>query len=226
MALNNLRWLICHKTQPNQLISIIYVYKKDLALNNLQWLIYHKTQPNQIIYIIYVYKRDLALNNLQWLICHKTQPNQIIYIIYVYKRDLALNNLQWLICPKTQLNQIIYIWYTCTYKEDLASTYNGWYAIKPKQLELSFLQILSEAICLSPWANGLRKVMNTSVPHLTQQGEKVGQIGFFSFDKAIGHWERKLLFWISFTQLKIYLMSPNTHGICSILNTYYELVSQ
>ena len=38
----------------------------DLALNNLQWLICHKTQPNQIIYIlIYIYKDDLALNNLQ-----------------------------------------------------------------------------------------------------------------------------------------------------------------
>ena len=26
-------------------------YKKDLALNDLQWLICHKTKPNQIIYI-------------------------------------------------------------------------------------------------------------------------------------------------------------------------------
>ena len=26
---------------------LIYLYKKDLALNNLQWLICHKTQPNQ-----------------------------------------------------------------------------------------------------------------------------------------------------------------------------------
>ena len=50
------------------------MYKEDLALNNLQWLICHKTQPNQIIYIlIYMYKEDLALNNLQWLICHKTK---------------------------------------------------------------------------------------------------------------------------------------------------------
>ena len=57
------------------------MYKEDLALNNLQWLICHKTQPNQIIYDLkYMYKEDLALNNLQWLICHKTQPNQIIYI--------------------------------------------------------------------------------------------------------------------------------------------------
>ena len=30
------------------------MYKEDLALNNLQWLICHKTQPNQIIYITYM----------------------------------------------------------------------------------------------------------------------------------------------------------------------------
>ena len=29
----------------------VCVCKEDLALNNLQWLICHKTQPNQIIYI-------------------------------------------------------------------------------------------------------------------------------------------------------------------------------
>ena len=31
--------------------NIIYMYKKDLVLNNRQWLICHKTQPNQILYI-------------------------------------------------------------------------------------------------------------------------------------------------------------------------------
>ena len=30
---------------------LIYMYKEDMALNNLQCLICHKTQPNQIIYI-------------------------------------------------------------------------------------------------------------------------------------------------------------------------------
>ena len=57
------------------------MYKEDLILNNLQWLICHKTptKPNHI-YLIYMYKEDLILNNLQWLICHKTKPNQIIYI--------------------------------------------------------------------------------------------------------------------------------------------------
>ena len=27
--------------------NLIYMYKQDSALNNLQWLIYHKTKPNQ-----------------------------------------------------------------------------------------------------------------------------------------------------------------------------------
>ena len=55
-------------TQPNY-IYLIYMYKEDLTLNNLQWLICHKTQPNptqpNYIYLIYMYKEDLALNNLQ-----------------------------------------------------------------------------------------------------------------------------------------------------------------
>ena len=28
-----------------------HIFNKDLALNNLQWLICHKTKPNQILYI-------------------------------------------------------------------------------------------------------------------------------------------------------------------------------
>ena len=50
------------------------MYKEGLALNNLQWLICHKTKLNQTkpnhIYLIYMYKQDLPLNNLQWLIYH------------------------------------------------------------------------------------------------------------------------------------------------------------
>ena len=65
-----------NQTKPNH-IYLIYMYKEDLALNNLQWLICHKTQtkPNHI-YLIYICKEDLALNNLQCLICHKTKLNQ------------------------------------------------------------------------------------------------------------------------------------------------------
>ena len=32
----------------------MYMYKEDLTLNNLQCLICHKTQPNQILFDIYV----------------------------------------------------------------------------------------------------------------------------------------------------------------------------
>ena len=32
-----------------QIIYSIQTYKEDLALNNLQWLICHKTQPNHLI---------------------------------------------------------------------------------------------------------------------------------------------------------------------------------
>ena len=55
------------------------MYKQDIASNNLQWLICHKTQPNQIIYIMYMYKEDLALNNLQWLICYETNQSKFSY---------------------------------------------------------------------------------------------------------------------------------------------------
>ena len=30
-----------------EIIYLIYMYKKDLAQNDLQWLICHKTKPNQ-----------------------------------------------------------------------------------------------------------------------------------------------------------------------------------
>ena len=56
------------------------MYKEDMTLKNLQWLIRHKTNQSNHISLIYMYKEDLILNNLQWLICHKTKLNQIIYI--------------------------------------------------------------------------------------------------------------------------------------------------
>ena len=41
----------CTKKVWKLIECTMYMYKEDLALNNLQWLICHKTQPNQIIYI-------------------------------------------------------------------------------------------------------------------------------------------------------------------------------
>ena len=56
------------------------MYQEDLELNNLEWLISHKTHTNQIIYLIYMYRENMVLNNLKWLICHIIHPNQILYI--------------------------------------------------------------------------------------------------------------------------------------------------
>ena len=42
--------MLVNPTQPNY-IYLIYMYKQGLALNVLQWLICQKTQPNQMIYI-------------------------------------------------------------------------------------------------------------------------------------------------------------------------------
>ena len=42
-------------------IYLIYMYKKDLALDYLHWLICHKTQPNQIIYIKYICMKRIWL---------------------------------------------------------------------------------------------------------------------------------------------------------------------
>ena len=41
-------------TKSLQIIYLINMQKQDLQLNNLQWLICHKTKPNQIICIKYI----------------------------------------------------------------------------------------------------------------------------------------------------------------------------
>ena len=75
----------------------IYMYKEDLALNNLQWLICHKTKPNQIIYIWYICIKRIwhSITYSGWYAIkpNQTKPNHI-YLIYMYKEDLALNNQQ------------------------------------------------------------------------------------------------------------------------------------
>ena len=52
LALNNQKLLIYSiKPNQTKSYIYMCVYKEDLVLNNQQWLICHKTQPNQIIYI-------------------------------------------------------------------------------------------------------------------------------------------------------------------------------
>ena len=59
------------------------MYKENLALNNLQWLICHKTQLDQIIYIylVYMYKEDLANNLYIYIYIYTTKS--YIFNIYV-----------------------------------------------------------------------------------------------------------------------------------------------
>ena len=45
------KWVQTYLKMFLQIIYLIYMYEKDLVLNNLLWLICHKTQPNQAIYI-------------------------------------------------------------------------------------------------------------------------------------------------------------------------------
>ena len=47
-------------------IYIIYMYKEDLALNNLQWLICHKTQPNQISKLVSINTNNLQVNGTEY----------------------------------------------------------------------------------------------------------------------------------------------------------------
>ena len=68
------------------------MYKKDLALNNLQWLIYHKTQLNQIYLLkrISVVRRNclnfLAIKFFQRMtfLCVTTTPTyEAVFVTYM-----------------------------------------------------------------------------------------------------------------------------------------------
>ena len=66
-------------------IIYLYMYKEDSALNNLQWLICHKTQPNQIIYIQYIrikkIRHKITYNG--WYAIKPNQTKSYIFNIYV-----------------------------------------------------------------------------------------------------------------------------------------------
>ena len=71
-ALNNLQWLICHKTKPNRNPKAHSKIKPNLNISGISW----PSEVDITLNLIYMYKQYSALNNLQWLICHKTKPNQ------------------------------------------------------------------------------------------------------------------------------------------------------
>ena len=50
-----------------QIMYLTYMYKENLALNNLLWVVCHKTQRNQTkSYLIYMYEENLVLTKPQW----------------------------------------------------------------------------------------------------------------------------------------------------------------
>ena len=60
----------CNWKMSLQIIYLIYMLKKDLALNNLQWLICHKTEPNRWFIKIVVSKNGMNVHDghqKQWL---------------------------------------------------------------------------------------------------------------------------------------------------------------
>ena len=73
-------------------IYTIYIYiDRNLAFNNLRGLICDKTQPKpNHLYLIYMYKGDLALTNKGWYAI-KSKPNQTksyILNIYIYIKGI------------------------------------------------------------------------------------------------------------------------------------------
>ena len=68
-----------------QIIYIIYMYKENLALNNLQLLICHKTQPNQIIDIQYVCVKGIwhLITYNDWYTIKQNLTKSYIFNIYV-----------------------------------------------------------------------------------------------------------------------------------------------
>ena len=62
----------------------------DFALNNLQWLIRHKTKLNHL-YLIDMYKQDLALNDILWLICQKPNQTKFFVRLMGEKSKYLVN---------------------------------------------------------------------------------------------------------------------------------------
>ena len=78
-----------YKQKKTNHVYSLYMHKENSALNDLQWLICHKSKPNHV-YSIYKHTEDSALNNLQWLLCHKSKPNQIMYTQYICIKRIRL----------------------------------------------------------------------------------------------------------------------------------------
>ena len=55
-------------------IHLIYMYKKDMALNNLEWLICHKTKPNSLNVLTVIESVNLLLERQFYSVAHISHP--------------------------------------------------------------------------------------------------------------------------------------------------------
>ena len=72
-GINNLQWLMCHQTKPNQtkpnqILSLGQIEQNCVFM--LNWIVWNR--------IVYMYKNGLGINNLQWLMCHQTKSNPLM----------------------------------------------------------------------------------------------------------------------------------------------------
>ena len=79
-------------TKPNP-IYLIDMYKEDLALNNLKWLIYHKTQPNHLITKWYTLRPESILENEMHKITWDFEI-QTDYLISARRPEIVLINMK------------------------------------------------------------------------------------------------------------------------------------
>ena len=64
------------------------MHTEDLALNDLQWLICHKTKPNQILYILYIRIKGIWHYQPTVVDMPLTKPNQSKLIFLPLTQDL------------------------------------------------------------------------------------------------------------------------------------------
>ena len=102
--------------------TVVYMYKIDWALNNLKWLIYHKTKPTLLrerrLYQKYDELKPVncvqTKENLLIQKKYKYSFRNLRLNVYTYKQNLVLNNQQKLICHKTQPTNILSLPFTLT----------------------------------------------------------------------------------------------------------------
>ena len=70
-------WIVWNKT--------VYMYKMDLILNNLQWLICHKTKLNQTSIDHSIHTSEALITSLKWVPpwCRSDLPNRFCTFLFI-----------------------------------------------------------------------------------------------------------------------------------------------